>query len=316
ERGQRKDGRARAERQEGDDRHHAVGQDVAPHDLQVAHAERARGAHVVHLAVAQELGAHVVGQRHPAEQAQQHEQQQHAGREDGAEDDQQVELGHRTPDLEQPLQEQVGLAREEALDRADGDAQHHAHGRERQREQHADAETVDQLRQQVAPAVVGAQQVLARGRGRVGLLGEVIERARAVGIGRVERPVGAGRDAVADEGIEVVGRSLEVAAEGLLGVVAQHREVGLALVAHHQRLVGGQQLREQAQHHQHGEQDQAPEAQRIAAEAAPGAPARAVRLGRRMRRGGSGHRFSQTSPSDRPRRSRDRKSAWSPARSA
>ncbi len=111
-------GRAHAKRQEGDDRRHAVGQDVAPHDAAVAHAQRARRAHVVHLPVAQELGAHVVRQPHPAEQAQQDQQQGHAGREDRAEDDQQVQLGHRAPDLDEALEGQVGLAREEALDGA------------------------------------------------------------------------------------------------------------------------------------------------------------------------------------------------------
>ena len=40
------------------------------------------GAHVVHLTVAQELGPHVVGQAHPAEEAEQDDQQGHAGRED------------------------------------------------------------------------------------------------------------------------------------------------------------------------------------------------------------------------------------------
>jgi predicted trehalose synthase len=37
----------------------------------VAHAQGARRPHVVHLAVAQELGAHIVRQAHPAKQAQQ-----------------------------------------------------------------------------------------------------------------------------------------------------------------------------------------------------------------------------------------------------
>ena len=42
------------------------------------------------------------------------------------------------------------------------DAEHDADDRQRQREQHADAKAVDQLRQQVAAAVVGAEQVVAR----------------------------------------------------------------------------------------------------------------------------------------------------------
>ena len=189
QRGQRQDRRAHAKRQEGHHRRHAVGQDVLPHDAAVAHPQRPRGPHVVHLPVAQELGAHVVGQPHPAEQRQQDQQQRDAGREHRREDDQQVQLGHRAPDLDEALEGQVGLAAEVALhgagEHADDDADH----RERQPEQHADPEAVDQLRQQVAAAVVGAEEVLARRRGRVGLAGEVVQGLRAVGVGRVDRPV-------------------------------------------------------------------------------------------------------------------------------
>ena len=167
ERGQRQDRRAHAKRQERHDRRHAVGQDVPPHDPAVAHAQRPGRAHIVHLAVAQELGAHVVGQAHPAEQREQDQQQRDAGREHGAEDDQQVQLGHGAPDLDEALERQIGLAAEIALDRA----REHADQRRRSPSAPApnstlSAKPVDQLRQQVAPAVVGAEQVVARGRGR------------------------------------------------------------------------------------------------------------------------------------------------------
>ena len=49
---------AEHEGQEGQRRHHRVGQQMAEHDGPVAHAERARGAHIFEVAGAQEFGAH------------------------------------------------------------------------------------------------------------------------------------------------------------------------------------------------------------------------------------------------------------------
>jgi hypothetical protein len=56
----------------------------------------------------------------------------------------------------------IGLAAEIALQRPRQHAQQHAGDRQRQRKQHADPKAVNQLGQQVAPPVVGAQQVGAR----------------------------------------------------------------------------------------------------------------------------------------------------------
>ena len=88
----------------------------------VADAERARGAHVVEVARAQELGAHHADQRHPAEQQHQAEQPPEARRDDAGQDDQQVERRHARPDLDEALQQQVDPAAEVALHRAGGDA--------------------------------------------------------------------------------------------------------------------------------------------------------------------------------------------------
>ena len=71
----------RDERQEGQRRHHRVGQQVAEHDGAVGDAERARRVDVFEIAAAQEFGAHHADQRHPGEQQQDAEQHEEAGRE-------------------------------------------------------------------------------------------------------------------------------------------------------------------------------------------------------------------------------------------
>ncbi len=244
---------------------------MAPHDLPVAHAQRAGGLYIVELAVAQKFGAHVVGQTHPAKQAQQHQQQRHAGRKDGTEDDEQIQLGHGAPDLDEALERQVGLAPKVTLNRPGQHAQQGARDRQRQRKQHTDAEAVNQLRQQVAPPVVGAQPVVARRGGRIGLFGKVVQRFGAVRVGRKHGPVATGRQAIADERVEVVSGGEEVATKGGFGVVTHHGVIGAALITHQQRLVVGQDLGHQTQQHQRAKQHQAPVTQPVALEALPGA---------------------------------------------
>ena len=77
------------------------------------------------------------------------------------EDDQHVERRHRAPDLVEALHRDVGPAREVALDRAVEHAEERADAGDEQREHHRDAKTVEQPREQVASAVVGAQDVVA-----------------------------------------------------------------------------------------------------------------------------------------------------------
>ena len=56
------------ERQEGDGRHHCVGQNVTEHDPDIAQPERAGRADVVEVASAQKLRPHHAYEAHPAEQ--------------------------------------------------------------------------------------------------------------------------------------------------------------------------------------------------------------------------------------------------------
>ena len=68
ERGQGRDRAVQNERQKGDRRHRRVGQYMTQDDDPVGNAERARGAHIVEIAGAQELGAHDIDKAHPREQ--------------------------------------------------------------------------------------------------------------------------------------------------------------------------------------------------------------------------------------------------------
>ncbi len=110
------------ERQEGQRRHHGVGQDMPPHHRHVGHAQRLGRAHIVQVAAAQEFGPHHAGQVHPTEQQQEHQQDPEARCDDAGEDDQQIELRHAGPDLDEALEQQIHQAAAIALDGAGGDA--------------------------------------------------------------------------------------------------------------------------------------------------------------------------------------------------
>ena len=244
---------------------------MAGDDLPVPHTHGAGGPHIVHLAVAQKLGPHIVGQAHPAEQAQQHQQQSQAWREYRRKNDQQIQLGHGTPDLNEPLKCQVGLAAEIPLHGPGQHTQHHAGEGQRQRKQHAHPETVDELGQQIAPPVIGTQPVVQAGGRRVGILCKIVQRFGAIGVGRIPGPVALGTELLADERVQVVGGRGKVATEGGFGVVGQDGRVPLPLVAHQQRLVVGQPLGQQTQHHQTRKHHQTPVTQPVAFKAQPGA---------------------------------------------
>ncbi|MCY1516281.1 hypothetical protein D9M68_509020 [compost metagenome] len=225
---------------------------------------------VFQLAVAQELGAHEVGQVDPAEQREQHEEQQQARLEHRSEDDQQVQLGHRAPDLDETLADQVDLAGEVALQRADRHAEQGADQGQRQAEGHRGAKAVEQAGDDVVAGDVGAQPVLRAGRpGVVGGAGEVAERVVVVGVEGVQREVAGLRQLRADERVVVVSVDRQLAAEQRLGVVVQQREEPLLLVIHQQRAVVADQLAGQAQRVQAEEQQQAPVAQAVTAKAQP-----------------------------------------------
>mgnify|MGYP006357493287 CR=1 FL=1 len=73
------------------------------------------------------------------------------------------------------------------------------------------------------------------------------------------------------EGIAIVGRGLEVAAEDRLGIGREHRHVGAALEPHEQRLVVGDQLREQREDEQDQEDPERPVAAAVGLEVLPAA---------------------------------------------
>ena len=210
---------------------------MANDDLPVRQTQRPRRPHVVELAITQEFGPNIVRQPEPAKQAQQHQQQRDARGKHRAENNQQIQLGHRAPDFHEALESQVRLAAEITLNRPGDDAQHGASGRQRQRKQHADAKAVNQLGQQVAAAVIRAEQVGHRGARRIRFFGKVVQCFGAVGVGCKNSPVVAFGELVADEGVEVISGCFKITAKNFLRVGLQHREVETALVLHDQRTV-------------------------------------------------------------------------------
>ena len=95
------------EGQEGQRRHHGVGQEVPEHDRAVGDAERPRGVDIFEVARAQELGPHDADEGDPGEQQHQAEQDEEAGRQHGRHDQQQIEHGDRRPDLDEALEQKV-----------------------------------------------------------------------------------------------------------------------------------------------------------------------------------------------------------------
>jgi hypothetical protein len=95
ERGQGGDAARQLERQEGQRRHHRVGQHVLPHDLAMRQAERPRGGDVLEVARAEELGAHDAHEVDPLEQQQRREQRPEAGHQHRGDDDQHEQRRHR-----------------------------------------------------------------------------------------------------------------------------------------------------------------------------------------------------------------------------
>src|SRR6185437_12646981 len=106
------------------------------------------------------LRPHQPDQRHPGKQQQDAEQHEEARRQHRRNDEQQIERGNRGPDFDETLEQKVGPAAEIALHGAGGDADDRGHDRQEQPEQHRDAEAVNEPRQHVAAAVVGAEPVV------------------------------------------------------------------------------------------------------------------------------------------------------------
>ncbi len=286
QRGQRDDGAAHAERQEGDDRRHRVRQHMAPDDLAVAQAQCARRLDEFQAAVAQELGAHVVAQAHPAPQRQQHQQQQQRRLEDRREDDQQIQLRHGAPDLDEALQDQVDAPAEVALQRTGRDAHGRADQRQRKSKPDTDPKAIEQPRHHVLAEAVGAQPVQTAGWRRARLQLEGVAGARPVAVEREEGPIPGLGKLFGDERVRPVGGRAEIAAEGGFRVVLEQREVQLPVVARHQRTVVADQLGEGGQHQHHQETPQRHIADAVAPEARPGALVGRHRLHRGRHSGG------------------------------
>jgi hypothetical protein len=145
------------------------------------------------------------------------------------------------------------------------DADHRADQRQRQPEQHGDAEAVDQPRDDVPALVVGAEPMRRRGRRRERHAQILADGGVAEGDRRPEHPA-LGGDRLAHEGIAVVSLGLEIATEGGLGIGAQDRGVQGAVETHQQRPVVGDQLGAERDREQGDEDPQRPPAAAVAAE--------------------------------------------------
>ena len=244
---------------------------MAPDDLRVGQAERARRGDIFEIAVAQELGPDIVGQPHPAKERQDHQQDQHPRFEERGEDQQQIELGHRAPDLDEALQDQVGLSTEIALNRAGDQADRDANGSQRQPEEHRHPKAVDEAGEHIAAAIIGAKPVDRRRRRRVGAGREIVDGVETIAVERIDRPIAWPGELLADEGIEIVGLGGEIAAETRLGIIREQRKKCFSVVVRDDRPIVGDEFGAKTQGHQHHEDPKTPPAAPIGAKAAPGA---------------------------------------------
>ena len=176
------------------------------------------------------------------------------------------------PDLDQPLAEQVDAAAEIPLGGAHGNTDEGAEEGQCQAEKHGKTKPVDDAGRDVAPDVVGAQQMAHRRRLRHRALGIQVDRLEAELDGREHPPAVSVLDQILHEGLEVLRFGLEYAAELRFRVFEQDREIEFALVAHHQRSIVRDELGEHAQHHHAGDDPQAPVAALVGLEVLPPAP--------------------------------------------
>ena len=270
------------------------------HDADVGLSERARGADVFQVAATQKLGAHETDESGPREQQQDEQQRPEARDQHRRDDEQHEQLGDRVPDFQHALEREVDPAAEVALHGAGADADDGGDQCQDDAEQHRDAEAVDDTRDDVATLIVEAEPVavaerlialqlfggrIAQRRARRPLRrGRVAEAhatdalaARVVLVDGVvgvvdRRPDGPAvpGDLVDVDGIAVVGDG-EEAAELRFRIIDRDREQELALVAHEDRPVVGEQLGEHRQHDEGREHDEAPVAAPVGLEVAPAA---------------------------------------------
>ena len=158
---------------------------MPPHNHAVAHTHRTCRQNVILLPVFQKFGADVVRQPHPAEQRQQHQQNQQIGIKKRRQDNQQIKFRHPAPDFDKTLHQEVGLAAEITLNRTGNHADYGRYKGQCKGKQQGIAESVNQTRQDIATAVVRAEQVPFRWHCRIGLGVKIIERIGIVGIGQI-----------------------------------------------------------------------------------------------------------------------------------
>ena len=111
------------------------------------------------LRALQKFGAHHADQRRPGKQHEDEEQDPEGRRDEGGENDEEIERRHRRPDVDEALEQEIGPAAEKALHRARRDADDRRDDGQDEPEEHRDAEAVDQPRHDVAALVVGAEPV-------------------------------------------------------------------------------------------------------------------------------------------------------------
>src|SRR5690606_9942892 len=90
-------------------------QEMAEDDGAVGYAERAGGAYVLEIARPQEFGPDHADEGHPGKKQHDAEQDEEAGRQNGRDDENEIEHRDRRPDLDEALEQKVRPAAEIAL---------------------------------------------------------------------------------------------------------------------------------------------------------------------------------------------------------
>ena len=204
-------------------------------------------------------------------------------------------------------------AAEIALGRPHRDPDDGRQERQSEAEQHRQPEPVDDPGGHVPGDIVGAEPVTQARRFRHRAFGVEVDGVVAERDDRPQHPAVAGLDQLLDVMGRVHRLRLEHAAEFRFRVEEEHRCVQFALVAHDDRLVVGDELREQGQDDQDRDDPQAHVAATVGLEVRPSPPRQRgdptrlgrcalivhdVAVGRRHRsRQGGGHQVSRVSKS-------------------
>ncbi len=199
--------------------------------------------------------AHGPSNAHPAEDPQDQQQNPEIGNHHRGDDDDDVEVGDRRPDLDQALEEEIECAAEIPHGAADADAGSVGGDQQRQGEENGDPEPVDQPGQDVATGGIRAAEMPVRqrrGGGRQGVFAEIVFKG-IVGHGRHEQPVALVLFRKTGRQFTVVGLVLVAQSEDRPGNgVAVGGPVKLPVERDHQRPAVDQQFGPQGKHdHRH-----------------------------------------------------------------